>query len=217
MSLQVGKRHMTLWLQHYQMRKVLITLAILIACIAAMLATWIFGGRQLSLFIDRFETIEIDSAKVTSIAYDGSGTGGVLIVNKLKLSLNETAPNLAPSIGSSKDNQFALASGGKVFDFGPLASDERLAAAASAGDDASLATHRSVLSWPIPFNFNFMTGHSPLWKRHVYYQLHWRKSSGATLDMLWRYEQNFYPGEGWGRGFVTRADSTGLVRLEIKE
>ncbi|PYL08081.1 MAG: hypothetical protein DME33_08425 [Verrucomicrobia bacterium] len=199
------------------MRKVLIILAVLIACIAAMLAAWIFGGRQLSLFIDRFETIEIDSAKVTLIAYEGSGTGGVLIVNKLELSLNETAPNLSPSIGSSKDNQFALASGGKVFAFGPLAPGERLATAPPVGDDASLETRRSILSWPTPFDFNFMTGQAPLWKRHVYYQLRWRKSSGATLDILWRYEQNFYPSQGWGGGFVTREGSTGLVRLEIKE
>ena len=199
------------------MRKVLITLAVLIACIAAILASWIFGGRQVSLFIDRFETTEIDSAKVTSIAYEGSGTGGVLIVNKLKLSLNERASNLSPSIGSSKDNQFALASGGKVFAFGPLTPDERLATAPPAGDEASLATRRSVLTWPTPFDFNFMTGQVPLWKRHVYYQLRWRKSSGATLDILWRYEQNFYPSQGWGGGFVTREGSTGLVRLEIKE
>jgi len=34
--------------------------------------------------------------------------------------------------------------------------------------------------------------------------------------MLWRYEQFFYPGNGWANGFMTREGCTGLVRLDIK-
>jgi len=207
----------SLWI----VRELLITLAILIACITAILASWIFGGRQLSLFIDRLGTVEIDSAKINSIAYEGSGTGGILIVNDAGLSLNETAPNLSPSMGSTKDNQFALASGGKVFAFGRLGSaaesaSDHLATTTPAGDDASLVTRRSIVSWPTPFDLNFMTGQSPSWKRHIYYQLRWKKSSGATLEMLWRYEQYFYPRNGWGSGFMTREGSTGLIRLDIR-
>src|SRR5437773_2877568 len=204
------------------MRRILITLALLIACIAAISATWIFGGRQLSLFIDRFETIETASARINSIAYESSGTGGILRVNDLGMSLNDRTPaGVSPSIGTTKDNQFALASGGKVFAFGPLASagenaGDRLATAPTEGDDASIAVHRSVLSWPTPFDFNFMTGQSPSWKRHIYYQLRWKKSSGPELEMLWRYEQYFYPGNGWASGFMTREGSTGLIRVEIQ-
>src|SRR5437667_5215738 len=203
------------------MRKVLITLAVLIACIAAILASWIFGGRQLSLFIDRFRTVEIASTPINSIVYEGSGSGGILIVNDAGLSLNETAPNLSPSMGSTKDNQFALASGGKVFAFGPMASAtdgaaDHLATTTPAGDDASLVTRRSIVSWPTLFDLNFMTGQSPSWKRHIYYQLRWKKSSGPTLEMLWRYEQYFYPGNGWASGFMTREGSTGLIRLDIR-
>src|SRR6266480_5269162 len=104
------------------MRKVLITLAILVLFIVAVLAIWIFGGRQVSLFIDRFGTIEIASTRINSIAYEGGGTAGILTVNDLRLSLNDVSPKISLSIGSTKDNQFALASGGKVFAFGPLAS-----------------------------------------------------------------------------------------------
>jgi hypothetical protein len=203
------------------MRRILITLALLIACIAAISATWIFGGRQLSLFIDRFETIETASARVNSIVYEGSGTGGVLIANDLRLSLNDPTPNLSLSIGSTKDNQFALASGGKVFPFGALRTSaedagENLATGPPAGDEAFITVCRSVLSWPTAFDFNFMTGRSPSWKRHIYYQLHWKKSSGAALEMLWRYEQYFYPGNGWGSGFMTHEGSTGLIRVDIR-
>jgi hypothetical protein len=201
------------------MRRILITLVIFVACIAAGAATWILGGRQLSLFMDRFGTIETTSARIDSIAYEGSGTGGVLRINDLALSLNETN-GLTPNIGTTKDDQLALAAGGKVFAFGPLSSpaesaDDHLAATLQAGDAASLTIRRSVLSWPTPFDFNFMTGQSPSWKRHIYYRLLWNKPSGAKLEMLWRYEQYFYPGNGWASGFMTREGSTGLISVDI--
>jgi hypothetical protein len=119
-----------------------------------------------------------------------------------------------------------VASGGKVFALGPLTSTEEnggdhLAVVPRAGDEAFLVTRRSALSWPSPFDFNFMTGHSPSWKRHKYYELRWKKPSGATLDMLWRYEQPFYgkqlvPGDGWGSGFSVHEGMTGLIRAEIR-
>jgi hypothetical protein len=199
------------------MRKILITLAIVVAFIIAFLATWIFGGRQISLFLDRFETIETTSARIHSLAYEGNGTGGILRVNDLGLSLNDRN-GAAPSIGTTKDDQLGLAHGGKVFAFGPVRSQaETLAVAAPAGDAAFIEIRRSVLSWPTPFDFNFMTGHSPSWKRHLYYRLVWKKSSGAKLEMLWRYEQYFYPANGWASGFMTRAGSTGLIQVAIKE
>jgi hypothetical protein len=208
------------------MRKVLITLGVLVLCGVAILAAWIFGGRQVSTFIDRFGTIEIASVPIHSVSYEGSGTGGWLSVNDVHLSLNDIHPKSALSIGSTKDNQFAVASGGKVFALGPLTSTEEngndhLAVVPHAGDEAFLVTRRSALSWPTPFDFNFMTGHSPSWKRHMYYELRWKKPSGTTLDMLWRYEQPFYgkqlvPGDGWGSGFSVHEGTTGLIRVEIR-
>ena len=198
------------------MRRILITLAILVVCIVAVSATWIFRGRQLSLFIDRFDTIETDSARINSIVYEGSGTGGILHINDLALGLNDkNGPT--PNIGTTKDNQLGLAAGGKVFPFGPPRSEaENLAAVPPAGDDAFIRIHRSALSWPTPFDLNFMTGHSPSSKRHIYYQVIWKKPSGAKLEMLWRYEQYFYSGEGWTSGFMTREGSTGLIRVDIR-
>jgi hypothetical protein len=198
------------------MRKILITLAVFVACIVAILATWILGGRQLSLFIDRYRTIETASERVNSISYEGSGTGGILRVNDLALSLNDTN-GPSPNIGSTKDDQLAVAAGGKVFAFGPPRSEaENLVASPPADDDASVTIQHSILSWPTSFDFNFMTGQSPSWKRHVYYQLNWKKPSGAILEMVWRYEQYFYPANGWGSGFMTREGSTGLVEVDIR-
>ena len=199
------------------MRKILITLAVFIAVVFAFLATWIFYGHQISLLLDRFGTIEMTSARINSIAYQGNGTGGILHVNDLELSLNDrNGPTL--SIGTTKNDQLALADRGKVFAFGPVRTEaENLATVPSAGDDASIEIRRSILNWPTPFEINFMTGHSPSWKRHLYYRVRWKKSAGANLEMLWRYEQYFYPGNGWASGFMTREGSTGLIRVDIKE
>jgi hypothetical protein len=198
------------------MRRILITLAILVVCIAAVSATWIFRGRQISLFLDRFGTIETNSARIHSIVYEGSGAGGILHINDLALGLNDkNGPT--PNIGTTKDNQLGLAEGGKVFPFGPPRSEtENLAAVPPAGDDAFIKIRRSALSWPTPFDLNFMTGHSPSWKRHIYYQVIWTKPSGAKLEMLWRYEQCFYSGEGWTSGFMSHEGSTGLIRVDIR-
>jgi hypothetical protein len=204
------------------MRRILILPVILVTCVAALVALWIFRGSEISSFIDRFWTVETESVPIHAIAYEGSGTGGTLIVNDLSLRLNEVSPKMSLSIGSTKDNQFALASNGKVFAFGPLAATaenigDHLATLPPASDQAFVRTRHSVLSWPTPSDLNFMTGHSPSWKRHIYYEVRWKKSSGANLEMLWRYEQFFYPGNGWGSGFMTREGFTGLIRLEIKQ
>ena len=207
-------------------RKLLVTLGILLICGVAILAALVFGGRQISMFIDRLGTIQMASLPIHSVSYEGSGTGGWLTVNDVHLGLNDTNPKIALSVGSTKDNQFALASGGKVFALGPLSSTaenggDYLAVVPQAGEEALLVTRRSPLSWPTPFDFNFMTGHSPSWKRHMYYELRWKKPSGATLDVLWRYEQPFYgqqlvPGDGWGSGFGVHEGSTGVIRVEIR-
>ena len=198
------------------MRKILITLGILIAFIVAVFASWIFGGRQLSLLLDRFWTIETASSRINSVVYEGSGTGGLLHINDIALSLNDrNGPS--PTVGTTKNGELALADSEKVFAFGPPRSEaENLAAAPPAGDDAFIEIRRSIIAWQTPFDFNFMTGHSPSWKRHLYYRLVWKKPSGAKLEMLWRYEQYFYPDNGWVGGFMTNGSSTGLVQLDIR-
>ena len=198
------------------MRRVLIKVAILVALLVAMSILWIFGGRQISLFLDRFGTVELISAPIRSISYEGNGSGGILRVNDLALSLNSLNPLLRSlEIGTTKDDQVALSFSGQVFNFGERRASQRneLAVAPLLGDDASIAMRRSAISWPTPFDLNFMTGHSPSWKRHLYYRLTWKKRNGAKLDMLWRYEQYFYSTDRWASGFMMREGSTGLIRV----
>ena len=204
------------------MRRILILFITLAVGAAALAALSIFKGREIPSFIDRYWTVESRSSPIQSIRYEGSGTGGILIINDVSLSLNDVKPGLSLSVGSTKDNQLALATGGKVFRFGPVTATseniaERLATVPPSGDEAFLAIRHSVLSWPTPFDMNLMTGQSPSWKRNIYQEIRWKKSSGTKLQMLWRYEQFFYPGNGWTSGLITREGSTGLILVDIKD
>lgn len=201
------------------MRKILITLAIFVACIAALSILWIFEGRQLALFIDRYGgTIETGSQPIKSISYEGSGTGGVFVINGLHLSQSPADSKSAePNVGTTKDNQLALSFESKVFAFGPLRSSEsdQLAMEPKPGDDAVLSIRHSALNWIEPFNFNFMTGRSPSWNRYLYNRIIWRKQNGAKLEMLWRYQQPYSPGDGWTNAIMIREGVTGLIGVDI--
>jgi hypothetical protein len=79
-------------------------------------------------------------------------------------------------------------------------------------DEVTYTAERSLLSWPTPLAMNFMTGWSSSWRRHIYYRLVWKQHSGATLEMVWRYEQWYYRRQGWSSGTMTNGASTGLIR-----
>jgi hypothetical protein len=199
------------------MRRIVITLAIILALIVGMSIVWIFGGRQISLLLDRLWTVETASMPVGSVTYEGNGNGGVIQFGTYRVNLAPADPHAeAPHVGSTKNDQLAMASGGKVFAFGPMHSSEndRLISDVQSSDTVSFAVQHSVLPWPV-FELNFMTGKSPSLKRHVYYRLSWKKASGAKLEMLWRFEQYFYSDNGWANGFMTHEDSTGLIGVDI--
>jgi hypothetical protein len=201
------------------MRKILGGIAIFVALVIVISIVWIIVGQRLSLFLDRFGLIKLTAVPVKSISYEGTGTGGVLLINQFRLSLIPADTGISEvHVGTTKDEQVGLAYGGKVFAFGPLRPEtETLSAERPAGDDASITTRHSVLSWPTPFDFNFMTGQSPSWKRHLYYRLSWKKASGAKLEMLWRFEQYFYSGNGWASGFMTHEGSTSLIHVDVSD
>ena len=80
------------------------------------------------------------------------------------------------------------------------------------GDTNSVVLDRSLLSWPAPlFQFNFMTGYTPSWQRNIYHRFAWTKASGARLDILWRYRQDYDGVNGW-----TGMKLTDLIRIEIR-
>jgi hypothetical protein len=202
------------------MRRILSGIAIIIALLLAMSILWIFGGQRLSLFLDRFGTSEIASAPIESISYKGAGTGGDLLVKNIHLSLSPADPKSAePHFGTTKDEQLALSFGGKVFAFGPLRSstEETLAAEPQPGNAASITIRQSFLCWPNLPSFRTARDGEPFLKRYQYYGLVWRKQSGAKLEMNWRCEQAFYPGNGWVSKVPTPDGASGLIRVDISD
>jgi hypothetical protein len=157
---------------------------------------WFVAGRQISSFVDQFKTAEVTSQSLQSIGYEGSGDGGTLIIDDHRLAL---AP-LNPHVGSTKDNQLALAAGGKVFAFGPLRSSEPLAASIESSDTAFLAMQRSYVAWPS------VNAARLVWNRTEYYKLTWKKQNGARLEMLWS------AGEDKTATFLIRTDISNPAR-----
>src|SRR5260370_19869814 len=179
------------------MRRIVAGIGMIIALLVVISILWMFGGQGLSLFLDRFGTIEIASAPIESISYKGTGTGGDLLVKNLHLSLSPADPKSAePQFGTTKDEQLALSLGGKVFAFGPLRSstEETLAAQPQSGNAASITIRHSFLCWPNLPGLRTARDGEPLLKRYQYYELIWRKQSGAKLGMNWRFGRALYPG-----------------------
>jgi hypothetical protein len=201
------------------MRRLVLKILLVFVGLGAIGLTWIFGGRQIALVVDRLGTAEIARVPITALSYDR----GMFRLENERLST--TGPDDRPiplSIAPNANNQLILLLSGKSFPLGDLvpASSQEAAATLTVqpdkDDNAVLVTRRSFLSWPTPFDFNFMTGHAPSWKRHRYHQVIWSKRAGPRLEMLWRHDQYFYPAEGWTEGSMTHEGTTGLIRATIQ-
>ena len=155
------------------MRKLVI---LLLLVILGMSILWIFAGRQISEFVDRFATEVTILTPTSAVAYTGKGEGGTLIIGEhYQLSL---AP-LNPHIGLTKDNQLAIAFNGKVFAFGPLQSPGNDKLEADALDNApSFRQRQSYLVFPSFGPFLHLT--RPEYCEYVLTSRH-----GQQLTMLW--------------------------------
>lgn len=200
------------------MRRILARGTIGIACLAALLIGWVAGARTLTLLLDRLHTVPIDSQPITHLGIEDASSG-MLRINDLPLSTAQ--PNYSPypmAMKVDSAREFAVQSDNHAIVLGRV--DESLGEGRGSvvkpepGDQARFRIERSLLSWPTPLAINFMTGHSPSWKRHLYYRLIWEKPNGGRLEMVWRYEQYYY--ESWASGFMTRAGTTGLIRVDIR-
>ena len=200
------------------MRKILVALLLVIVTISIL---WIFAGRQISEFVDRFKTVEVSSQRIETLTYERAGSGGVLSADNVELTLNLTElGDSKVNVGTTKDGQVALSFRGRVFPFGAVSAEaDQLVAHVPADNVAKLSKEASLVPWPSFFERNFMPGSfaSPKWKRHVYRRLTWEKSTGQRLEMLWRYEEHFYSPEGWDRDLRTGPASIGLIRVEISD
>jgi hypothetical protein len=201
-------------------RRILIQVAIVIALLAAMSILWIFAGRHISLWLDGFGTADVKTLQLSSVIYEGAVTGGAFRIGDMILPIS--APDNRPfpiNIQSDAHGGFVLTKDAKAFPLGKPRDEDAFPGrefATDPGDELVLTIGRSVLSWPTPLDVNFMSGHSPSWKRNLYHRLRWKKPDGPKLQMIWRYEQYFYSGNGWASGFMTHEGSTGLIKVDIE-
>lgn len=135
-------------------------------------------------------------------------------------SINNLRAQLELRVDAS--NRVILSAGQDAFILGPSTSpanetgDPRRTFVPDAADELFFHVSQSLLSWPTPFQVSFLGGASPWWKRYVYYRLVWKKASGAKLDMLWRYEQQYYSSPGWKPPAMMWNSQTGLLSVNIR-
>ncbi len=194
------------------MRRLLLRSALVIAGLGALFLAWVAGARSLSMALDRLHTVEVTSESIARLGV-ADANRGMLEVNELPLST--AAPAYGPYPMEMKVDpagEFVVQLPGHAIVLGYVG--ESLGLKIPASDKARFQIEHSLLSWPTPLAINFVSGHSPSWKRHVYYRLIWEKPDGARLEMVWRYEQWHY--DNWASGFMTTPDTTGLIRVDIR-
>jgi hypothetical protein len=205
-----------------------------------ILATlWLFTAQWCSRLIDRVYTAPLATLPSTPVGWNGSylqfgsspegaegprdGWNGDLRMGSHILGLEGPGPDYKSpaTIAVDANDRLVVSTGRHELALGSRAGtlsggDGPIPAfAAEPGDTTAVTIDASWLSWPTPFEMNFMTGHAPTWRRSFYYRLSWTKATGARLDMLWRLEQGFYGDSGWASpGHSDTA--TGLIRAEIQ-
>ncbi len=195
------------------MRLILLRTALSVLALAIV---WLETGRYMVRILDHLVTRRMADLPATPIHFDpetitiagrAMSTDGP-IDHSLRFAVAVDSLHRVTITRGSDAITLGRAGGGEVRDETVLPED---------GDQVRFALERSALSWPTPFELNFMTGHAPRWKRNLYYRLGWTKRSGGKLEAVWRYEQWFYPGAGgWsGDGGMVSNGSTGLIEFRI--
>jgi hypothetical protein len=195
--------------------------------VGALAALALFAGHPISLILDKVVLVPVARAPASPVGWNGvflqfdAPAGGAV------LDLEGPGPSYRPAATASVDAQgrLVISTNGEGFVLGDRAGDPPVggssppetipAYAAEPGDVGVLSVERSALSRPV-FELNFVTGRSPSWRRDVYYRLSVKKRSGQRLDLLWRFEQGFYPVDGWTAAEGTEDGVTGLIRARIE-
>lgn len=86
--------------------------------------------------------------------------------------------------------------------------------ASEPGDQVTFGHKEGWYAWPNWFEMNFMTGNTAQWKRFATYKLIWKRPSGETLTLTWRFEHYNYPQDGWLDANMS-GDGCGLVGASI--
>jgi len=191
-----------------------------VVSVVALAVAWLSAGRRVTLLLDKFITGGAMPLPADRFMYDGGG----FVIGEKGMDFGLTN-NLRANLGLAFDSssRVILSTSHDTFILGPRTSladpsgRPEFTFTDEPGDEVSFAARESLLGWPTPFEFSILGGRSPWWKRYVYYRLVWKKSSGARLEMLWRYERDFYAGKGWTEPMMMFGETeTGLLAVDVR-
>jgi hypothetical protein len=190
------------------------------AIAAALFIGWLFRGRQLTLLLDRVWTVRTASLPTSPITF----TTSVFQIGEQTMYTFQPGIEFEAvkvTVRRDSSDRLVLSIGGKDFTLGPgtvrrdITGFPKYEFGCEPGDRLSFTIDRSFLSWPTPFEMNFMTGVTTSWRRNLYYRLVWTKASGARLEMVWRAEDWFYRDTGWRGTAGANTVTTGLILIKI--
>src|ERR1700722_19987318 len=196
--------------------RILIGLAIALG----LFCVWYFEARNAALLADSLGTSQsLGTRTISEIGWNGT----YLVIDKQMFGPEDSRDVAAVRFSLDASHQLTAAAGGKSIVLGPGSGtlmlpgdpDPNPAFHAEPGDSITIARAQGRLSWPNWFETNWMSGNSPQWKRFVTSRVHWKKASGASLDLFWRFEQPYYAADGWVAANMMGPTSCGLVDVRI--
>jgi len=190
-----------------------------LAAVLAAVVLWYLGARTLALAAESATAEIVATPHIDRIGWNGT----YLLVGGRIRGLTGSNDAAILRLGVDSRHRLIAEAGGRTIALAtqspaplPDGSESIDAFAPEPGDRVTLTRARGRIAWPNWFELNFMTGNTPSWKRFVTDRLVWTKPSGATLTLLWRYEEYYYDSEGrWMGADMVGPDSCGLVQAEI--
>jgi hypothetical protein len=189
----------------------------LLISVVALAVVWLAAGRRVALLLDGLVTGPAVSLPIAPLAYDGGG----FVIGGTSMTFAETN-NLRGDTDAIPDSgRVVFTSGQNRFMMGPLVAPApsgrpEFTFRPESGDVVSFTVSKSLLPWPTPFEFKMLGGSSPWWRQHVHYRLAWKKPSGTQLEMLWRFECEYYAGKGWTEPQMMWNSQTGLLLVNMR-
>jgi hypothetical protein len=150
---------------------------IAVAIVVAGLLLWVFWGRTVVGWLDRFFLADVRQLAVIPLE-----------VREREIALGNKIWPIDSGIEIRRDQGGwpSLVSEGKSF-CGCFGEDDQI----------SMTTCHSRLFWPRFFEINFLGGTVSRWRRHAFDRLVWKKKSGQQLEIVWRHQEWFYRRSGW--------------------
>jgi hypothetical protein len=196
--------------------RILIAIAILIIAIVV----WYTQARNAALLADRFGwTTGLGTRPLAEMSWNGTYP----VIDDRMLGTTDSHDKRIVQFSVDADHHLVATANGKSIALGVERGtlmqtgdpEPQPAFHLGKGEVMTLTRRRGWVIWPNWFEMNFMTGQTPQWKRFITYRLHWRKPTGGALDLVWRYENYYYPQDGWLTADMTGPTQCGLVEVSI--